>query len=44
MFVVNHKGDTRGNDWFSEVKCVGLDEKIPQSKSQVPMTGLEVME
>jgi hypothetical protein len=44
MFVVNHKGDTRGNDWFSEVKCVGLDEEIPRTKSQVPMTGLEVME
>lgn len=44
LFVVNHKGDTRGGDWFSECKCVGLDDKIPRSKSQVPMTGLEVME
>ena len=47
VFVVNHKGDTRGNDadsWISEIKCVGLDEKIPTSKSQVPMSGLDVME
>jgi hypothetical protein len=44
VFVVNHKGDTRGNDWFSEIKCVGLSEKIPTSKSEVPMAGLNVLE
>jgi hypothetical protein len=47
VFVVNHKGDTRGTDqssWVTEVKCVGLDEKIPTSKSSVPMSGLDVME
>lgn len=42
--VVNHKGDTRGNDWFSEVKCIGLDDKIPTSKGSVPMAGLEFLE
>jgi len=44
VFVVNHKGDTRANDWFSEIKCVGLLEKIPTSKSEVPMPGLDVLE
>lgn len=37
MFVVNHKGDTRGTEWVTEVKCVGLDQKIPTSKKEVPL-------
>ena len=41
--VVNHKGDTRGNDWLSEVMCIGLEQKIPTSKGSVPMAGLDMM-
>jgi hypothetical protein len=41
VLVVNHKGDTRGNDWYSEIMCIGLDAKIPTTKSNVPMAGLE---
>lgn len=26
---VEHKGDTRGNDWYSELCCVGLSQPIP---------------
>ena len=26
---VTHKGDTRGQDWHSDVVCVGLDQPIP---------------
>lgn len=43
VFVVTHKGDTRGNDWFSEVKCVGLSDKIPTSRGSVPVPGLDMM-
>ncbi len=29
MIKVTHKGDTRGQDWISEVVCIGLDQPIP---------------
>lgn len=38
MFVVVHKGDTRGREWTTSVKCIGLQEKIPTSKGNVPMS------
>lgn len=30
VYKVTHKGDTHGNDWHSEVCCVGLDKAIPK--------------
>lgn len=33
VLQVTHKGDTRGQDWTSEVECIGLDQPIPASRS-----------
>jgi len=27
-----HKGDTRGQDWVSEIECIGLDQPIPKNR------------
>ncbi len=33
VFAVRHVGDTRGSpDWYSECRCVGLDQPIPSRK------------
>jgi hypothetical protein len=32
VFAVRHVGDTRGNDWYSECRCVGLSQPIPSRK------------
>lgn len=29
VFKLKHKGDNRGEDWFTESTCVGLDQPIP---------------
>lgn len=29
IVVVNHEGDTRGNDWYSDLICVALDDTAP---------------
>ena len=29
--VVEHSGDTRGNDWYTEITCVGIDDTAPPS-------------
>jgi hypothetical protein len=33
VIKINHKGDNRGNDWFSEIECIGISEPIPQSRN-----------
>lgn len=33
VLKITHKGDTRGQDWVSEVECIGLDQPIPASRS-----------
>lgn len=30
---LTHKGDNRGQDWVSEIECIGLDQPIPEKKS-----------
>lgn len=32
VYAVHGVGDTRGEDWFSELKCVALDAPIPSRK------------
>lgn len=34
VLKLTHKGDTRGQDWVSELECIGLDQKIPDSRNQ----------
>ena len=46
VFKVQHKGDTRGNDWVTEILCVGLGQAIPTTSSKgkggaVPVPGWE---
>lgn len=31
LLVVEHFGDTRGNDWYSDLICLALDDTVPQS-------------
>ena len=31
IVVVNHSGDTRGNDWYSDLVCIALDDSAPKS-------------
>jgi hypothetical protein len=38
LLVVEHKGDTRGNDWYSDLMCLGVDATQPPSK-QVKLNG-----
>jgi hypothetical protein len=33
VLKITHKGDTRGQDWVSEIECIGLDQPIPASRS-----------
>jgi hypothetical protein len=33
VLKITHKGDTRGQDWVSEIECIGLDQPIPTSRS-----------
>lgn len=33
VLKLTHKGDTRGQDWISEIECIGLDQPIPASRS-----------
>lgn len=30
VLVVSHSGDTRGQEWYSDLICLGLEEGIPQ--------------
>lgn len=32
LLVVEHSGDTRGNDWYSDLICLGVDETAPAGK------------
>lgn len=34
VLKLTHKGDTRGQDWVSEIECIGLDQPIPKSRSK----------
>jgi hypothetical protein len=29
---LTHKGDTRGNEWFSEIECISIDSEVPKSR------------
>lgn len=31
LLVVEHYGDTRGNDWYSDLICLALDDTVPMS-------------
>jgi hypothetical protein len=32
VYRVDHKGDTRGDEWYSEIMCVALESSIPASR------------
>lgn len=34
ILKLTHKGDNRGQDWISEIECIGLDQPIPKSGSK----------
>lgn len=34
VLKLTHKGDTRGQDWLSEIECIGLDQPIPASRGK----------
>ena len=34
VFYVEYMGDTRGNDWFCELVCLGVNTAIPPSLIQ----------
>jgi hypothetical protein len=38
---VEHKGDTRGNDWYSELICIGLSQPIPKEGYALSSTELD---
>lgn len=38
ILVVEHSGDSRGNDWYSQLTCLGIDATQPRSK-QVKKNG-----
>jgi hypothetical protein len=38
VYAEHIMGDTRDVDWFAELKCVGLDQPIPSSKSMPQST------
>lgn len=38
ILVVEHNGDSRGNDWYSQLTCLGIDATQPRSK-QVKKNG-----
>jgi hypothetical protein len=44
VFKVRHTGDTRANDWYTEVLCVGLGQPIPTGQMDtapgVPVPGV----
>jgi hypothetical protein len=43
VFKVKHSGDTRANDWLTEVLCVGIGQPIPTdapSRNAVPIEGV----
>lgn len=33
IIKITHKGDNRGNEWASEIECIGIGEPIPKSRS-----------
>jgi len=33
LIKINHKGDNRANDWYSELECVGINETVPKSRA-----------
>lgn len=32
LLAIDHGGDTRGNDWYSDITCISLDGTIPQGQ------------
>jgi len=38
LLAVEHSGDTRGNDWYSNLVCLGIDATLPANK-QVKKNG-----
>lgn len=32
VIKLTHKGDNRGQDWVSEIECIGLDQPIPATR------------
>lgn len=31
IYVINHHGDTRGNDWYSEIVCLSIDPTLNEA-------------
>lgn len=36
LLVVEHSGDTRGNDWYSDLVCLDIDATQPPNKQVKP--------
>ena len=32
VLKLTHKGDNRGQDWVTEIECIGLDQPIPATR------------
>lgn len=39
VLVANHSGDSRGNEWYTDVICISVDETVPIPKGVLPQTG-----
>lgn len=36
ILKITHKGDTRSNDWYTEVECIGLGQNPPAARTSAP--------
>lgn len=39
VLVANHSGDSRGNEWYTDVICISVDETVPIPRGVLPQTG-----
>lgn len=39
VLVANHVGDTRGNEWYTDVIGISIDDSVPIPKGVIPQTG-----
>jgi hypothetical protein len=33
VIKITHRGDNRGNDWYSDIECVSIGEPVPKSRN-----------
>lgn len=39
ILAIDHSGDTRGNDWYADLICVGIDDSAPMGSKLIDMQG-----